>query len=123
MAKTPKTRKKLDIATAQQADGALPSFTSVYELVGIKDRRYMERTFADYSARLDQMGLPELHDHAYNMGVVPSPSRGLMIKRLQERFLDENPDQRAAVVAERAKKASAPQTLDEQVEDILSRSR
>jgi hypothetical protein len=117
-----KTRQKINLATAEQADGALPSFKSVYELCGIKDIKYRESTFAAYQTRLRAMDLIELQDHAYELAVVPSPSAQIMIDRLEEKYLRENPEQRAALAAARAARGGV-ETLEEQTERILAQGR
>lgn len=113
-------RGRLDLATAQQSDGALPSFKSVYDLVGIRDVRYRHATFASYSAWLKTQDLAELHDHAYEFALAMSPSRGVMIDRLEGKYLQENPEQRVALAdARRAEATKNPLTIDQQARRIL----
>ncbi len=89
-------KKKLNLDTAKQVDGALPTVRSVYDLVGAQTLRYRETSFGSYQSRLRRMNLLELHDHAFEVGEVPSPSQDAMIDRLERRFLRENPDLRPA---------------------------
>lgn len=128
MARTPKSApkgKKLNLATAEQADGALSSPRSAYEICGIADVKYREKTFAGYSARLHAMDLIELQDHAYELAVVPSPSAQVMIDRLEEKFLRENPVERAAVAKARAEAAERGESdsIERQAERIMARGR
>lgn len=118
-------KKPLDLATAEQADGALPSFRSAYELVGIKDVKYRARTFAAYQSDLRAMDLVELQDHAYELAVVPSPSRQIMIDRLEEKYLRENPEQREALVAARQAREALgeSESIAERAEKIMAQAR
>lgn len=114
-------KKALDLDNAEQADGALESPRSAYEIVGIKDYRYRETSFAAYSARLHQMDLSELHDHGYDMAEPISPSRQVMIDRLERKYLRENPHQRST-----AAKLRAPQddsSIEEQAQRIMAQGR
>lgn len=124
-AKASNRKRGLDLATAEQTNGALNPIRSVYELVGIKDVRYNERTYAAYSARLAKMDLVELHDHAYDLALSCSPSRPFMIAKLEEKFLKEHPDQRDAVHAARlAEEASEDsESITKRAERIMARGR
>lgn len=86
--------RRLDLATAEQADGALPAFRSVHEISGMNDVRYRHNTFAAYRAHLRSLNLIDLQDHAYAFAVVPSQSAQTMISRLEEKYLRDNPQQR-----------------------------
>ena len=118
-------RQPLDLSTAEQADGALPPIRSVYELVGIKDVRYNERTFTAYSARLNKMDLVELHDHAYDLALTCSPSRSFMIQKLEEKYLKEHPDQREAIYAARQAESvnQDSESIARQAERIMTMGR
>lgn len=120
-----KSAKKIDITTAQVADGALKAPRSVYEIVGVKNVSYRERTYASYQSQLRKMDLVELHDHAYEVGSVPSPSKEITIDRLERKYLQENPAERAALIEARDKAALEPEELSvhEQAQRIVARGR
>lgn len=115
-------KRKFNLETAETADGALPSLRSAYELVGIKDFQYKAKTFSEYQGQLRAMDLIELQDHAYDYAVVPSQSAEVMIARLEEKYLRENPEQRLKVAAERQAQMES-ESEKEQVDRILSRGR
>jgi hypothetical protein len=96
-----KKTSRLDFATAEQTDGALPATLSVHEICGIKDAKYRHQTFAAYQTYLRSLDLAALQDHAYEFAVVPSPLARTMIMRLEDRFLRDYPEQRAGVPAAR----------------------
>lgn len=117
------TKRKLNLATAEQADGALPPIRSAYQLMGIQDDKYREKTFASYQARLRKMDLAELQDHAYEMAVPPSPAAHVMIDRLEDKYLHQNPEQRQLVNEQRARENGRTMTIKEQAERVMARSR
>lgn len=125
MAKTTPTRRKLTLENGETSTAALPAIRSAYELMGIKDTRYRERSFAAYQARIQQMDLVELHDEAFDVALPCSPDRGYMIKLLEEKFLKENPVERGTVVAaQRAESAKADRlTVAERAKRILADAR
>lgn len=118
-------KKKLDISKAQVADGAQPSIRSVYELVGIKDVKYRDTTYASYRAKIDAMDLVQLHDEARSAHVLTNPSRLVMLDRLEEQFLKHNPGQRALVAAGRQRDRDNEENLPiaERAALIMSRAR
>ena len=115
-------KKRLNIETAEQADGALEATRSAYDIAGIRDVRYRETTFAAYREKLAGMDLIELHDHAYDLAVVPSASRPETIKRLEDKYLSVNPEQRIAYGKERQAAAARAEdeTVAQRAERILS---
>jgi hypothetical protein len=125
MARTPKSGKgkKLDLSTAEQTDGALYSDRTAYEIAGIKEVSYREKSFAAYQTSIRAMDLVELHDHAYNLAVTPSPSRQAMLDRLEEKYLRENPRERESVAKARRAANDRPLTIQEQAERILAQGR
>lgn len=80
------TRKKLDLATAHVADGALAAPRSIADIIGGACWPYDTRDFGVYSNRLRGMQLYALQQHAQKLAIVPSHSREQMIKRLEEEF-------------------------------------
>ncbi len=118
-------KKQLDLSTASVADGSLKPVRSVYELMGIKNVSYREKSYGAYQDQLRRMNVIELQDHAYEVGVVPGATKDSMIDRLERKFLQENPDQRDAYYAAKAAGASnAPElSLEEQAQRILARGR
>lgn len=118
-------KKKLDLATAKQADGALPSMRQIEEMVGIKGTSYWEKSYGEYQTMLRSKNLIELHDHAFEVGVVPASHRDMMIDRLERKFLQENPDARdkhlASVRAGNGDTGDLP--IEDQAKLILSRTR
>lgn len=120
----PAKRVPLDLATTEQADGALPSFRSAYELVGIRDVTYRHRSFAEYQKWLAASDLVELHDHAYAIAVVCSSSRPVMIQRLEDKYLNENPHERVALAeARQAAARENVETTEQAAERIMARGR
>lgn len=100
MAKTT-TKRRLSLENGETSTAALPSIRSVYDLVGIRDTRYSEHSFAAYSASIGKMDLSELHDEAADKGLPSSPDRGYMIQLLEEKFLRDNPAEREIVTKAR----------------------
>ncbi len=113
-------RRKLDLATAEQADGALAAPRSAYEIAGIQDTHYREKTYAAYEKKLTAMGLDELHDLAYDQAVVGSDSRAETIKRLLDKYLTDNPGQREAVAAQRRADAEGVTSIADRAARILA---
>lgn len=83
-------RKKLNLATAKQADGSLPTVRDVYSMVGISATPYRITSRADYVKAINGMNLPELHDEAYRVGVMTHPDRHTQISRLEMKFIQES---------------------------------
>lgn len=115
----------LNLDTAIQADGALQAPRSVYEIVGIRNVSYREKTFEAYQSALAKMDLIELQDHAYALGVPPGATRTIAIARLEEKYLRENPHERDRVVAARQATVKDDEQLSikERAERILARGR
>ena len=85
-----RTRKPVNLSTAQTANGALPSSTAIYDICGISTSHYKARTISDYSKDLNSLNLIELQDEAYKAGVIPSKDRSILIDRLERKFLQSN---------------------------------
>lgn len=83
-------RKKLNLATAKQADGALPAPRDIYSMVGISTSPYRATGRAEYSKTVNGLSLPELHEEAYRVGVMTHPDRRTQIGRLEEKFIRES---------------------------------
>lgn len=117
-----KSGKKLDIATAQVADGALKAERSIYEIVGFKSVRYRARSYAEYQTMIRKMDLLQLHEHSYEVGAVASPSKEITIDRLERKYLQENRGEREALNEARAKEglAAEKRTIREQAEAIMA---
>lgn len=126
MATQRKTKKEpLNLATAMQADGALKPLRSVYDLVGVKNVTYREKTYAAYQEQLRRMDLAQLHEHSYQVGVAGGATKEIAIDRLERKYLLENPEQREQMIAERnaALQGEGELTVAEQAARIRARGR
>lgn len=124
---TPRKAKKtpLNLDTAIQADGALKPLRSVYELIGLKNVSYREKTYAAYQEQLRRMDLAQLHEHSYQVGVAGGATKEIAIDRLERKYLTENPEQRDQMIAERnaALRDEGELTVSEQATRIRSKGR
>lgn len=118
-----KRRKSFNRATAEQADGALAAPRTAYEIAGIQDVKYGEKTYAAYEAKLRKLELVELHDVCFDVAVVGSANREVTITRLLDKFLSDNPGERAVLARARTAAASQPETITQQAERIMERGR
>lgn len=118
-------RKKFNPATTQMADGAMPAIHSAYELMGIKNIKYRERSFAAYQSQLRRMNMVELHDHAFEVGVLAGSSKETVIANLERKFLQENPAEREGFYARRNSETrpDAELSVEERAERIMEQAR
>lgn len=125
MARKSTSKKTLNLETAKVADAELKPIRSVYELVGIKNVSYYEKTYPDYQKSLAKMSLLEMHDHAFSIGVPCAASKEIMVDRLERKYLQENPQQREAWKQARdaGKDGEKELSVQEQAKLILSRGR
>ncbi len=121
------SKKQFDLSTSQVADGALKPLRSVYEIMGVKNVSYREKTYASYQDQLRRMNVIELQDHAYEIGVLAGSTKDSMIDRLERKFLQENPEQRDAHIAARAaangKTEADGESIADQAARIIARGR
>jgi len=99
-------------------------YKTVYEICGMKDRTYKTNDIKVYEAFLREMNLADLQGHSYDIGILPTDNRSLMIDKLLREFKLKTSEYSGAVI---------PQTnydhikndpeLQKKVNDILSRSR
>ena len=120
-----KTKGKINLETASVADGSLKPFNSVYELAGIKNVSYREKSFAAYQNTIRSMNLLELHDHGFSIGVPAGATKDIMLDRLERKFLQENPNERAAYIKARDEGKTDEQelTVAQRAELIMQRGR
>lgn len=125
MATPTRKKPKINLGTAEQADGALAAPVSAYELVGIRDIRYREQSYSAYEARLRSTHLSDLQDECYRIGVVASSNKEVTIQRMLERYLKENPREREGLAAARAKaqRGASKETPEQQAMRILAAAR
>jgi hypothetical protein len=129
MARTPNKSAKsapLNLSTAKTADGALKSPLSVYEIVGISTSPYRTTNLAEYQKTLGKMDLYELHSHAYDIGVLPSHSRSIMLDRLERKFIQEHSRISAArqnEIDQKNSDGSKDESAREQTLKILAKGR
>ena len=113
-------KPKLNVATAKVTDGALKSYASVYDIIGFKTSVYRTSDAKEYSESIRKMNLPKLHDHAQEVGVVPVADYGVLLDRLDRKFL-ESAGRYAATKA--TSEISNKVVPNQQTLDILSRGR
>ena len=99
-------------------------YKSVYEICGMKDSTYRTNDPAKYEAFLREMNLADLQNHSYEMGLLPTDNRNLMLDKLMREFRIKNSAYSGATI---------PQTnydhikndpvLAKKVADILSQGR
>lgn len=115
-------RKKLNLATAKQADGALAAPRDIYSMVGLSTTPYRITDRTAYSKSLAALSLPELHEEAYRVGVMTHPDRQTQIGRLETKFISENTKFGAGIPAV-ANQGTEDPDIRAQAEKILSRGR
>ena len=115
-------RKKLNLATAKQADGALAPIRDIYSAVGISTIPYKAKDRAEYSRLVASLSLPELHQEAYRLGVMTHPHRQTQNDRLEQKFITESTKFGAGIPAVKSQGVQDPD-LRAQAEKILSRGR
>lgn len=115
-------RKKLNLATAKQADGALAPIRDIYSMVGISSTPYRITDRAAYGKSLGALSLPELHEEAYRVGVMTHPDRQTQINRLEQKFITENTKFGAGIPSVTSQGNDDPD-LRAEAEKILSRGR
>ncbi len=119
---TTMARKKLNLATAKQADGSLAAVRDVYSMVGISATPYKITDRNAYSKAIGGLSLPELHEEAYRVGVMTHPDRQTQITRLEQKFITESTKFGAGIPAVQSNGVQDPD-LKAQAEQILSRGR
>ena len=117
--KARKSRKTLDLATAHVTDGALAAPRSLYDIIGQTRSSYDTRDFSVYRARIQAMELFQLQQHAKDLGVLPSHTKELTIRRLEEAFLKENNQTRKTQA--RTEALTPEQALKQRAEAIMRR--
>ncbi len=115
-------RKKLNLATAKQADGALSPIRDIYTAVGLSTIPYKAKDRGEYSRTIGSLSLPELHEEAYRLGVMTHPDRQTQIDRLEQKFIAESTKFGAGIPAVQSQGVEDPD-LRAQAEKILSRGR
>lgn len=118
-------KKKLDLDSAKQADAALPPIRNIFDLVGVKNVSYWQKTYPDYQKYLRGLSMVELIDHAHEVNVVPGPTREIAIDRLERKFLRERPEEHEKYLAAKDKgiKDEQEMTVAERAALIMSRAR
>lgn len=93
MAKTVKkttqaSKKKPTIETVQQTHAALPPAPDVnmFKLFGINDGYQDVDNIDQYRAKVENMTITDLHDHAHLVGVVPLEPRDKLIASLDKKY-------------------------------------
>lgn len=115
--------KKVNLATAKVADGALSAPKSVYEICGISTHGYNTTNLDDYKGSIKAMNLMQLQEEAYNKGVLPTDSRDMLVDRLEKKFILETSKfktERGQVIGTKDTPAEA---LKRQALNILARGR
>jgi hypothetical protein len=83
--------KKIKIEEMQVADGENIVAESkkprtIYEVLGKKAHRYKTTDQEEYTNFLKSMSMAELHNHAYECGILPIDNRGQLTERLLREF-------------------------------------
>lgn len=81
--------KKVNLATAKVADGALESPKSIYEICGIASHSYNTSNLEEYKRSISSLNLMQLQEEAYNKGILPTDSREMLLDRLERKFIGE----------------------------------
>ncbi len=90
------TNKTLNLSTAKVSTGEI-KYGSVYEIMGRNVSPYKATSYGEYQKQLQKMNLPALHEHAYEVGVIPTDRRENMIDRLEQKYLELEGKKAAAV--------------------------
>ncbi len=117
-------KKKLDLSTANTADGQLQAARSVYEIVGIKENPYRIHDFIKYSEFVRGMNLDEMQEHAHAVRVLPVAKRDILIERLETKFRSVHGEERVARTSNSPNPATVSQSERDtikQAQDFLSR--
>lgn len=111
-------KKKVDLATAKVADGALVSGRSVYEICGNRYSKYKTADLNVYRKTIAAMNLLELQDHAYEVGVTANQDRRVLVDRLEQEFRRHN-----VQLPRESAQPEGEHSLRDQAMQILSRGR
>lgn len=84
MAKAHKAKVNLD--SIAQAHGALPASQSISQILGY-DSGYAEATLEEYDAKINALTDTDLHEHAVEVGIVPTSNIVLLKDKLQRQFI------------------------------------
>jgi hypothetical protein len=115
-------KKKLDLNKAKIADGAMKAPKSVYEIIGLNDSIFPTQNYEEYQKIINNMNTIDLVDHAYKIGVVASSDRGIIIDRLERKFLQDRSRFSTSVEPESAASGSE-EAIRKEAERIISRGR
>lgn len=116
-----KNAKKLNLASAKIADGALNSPKSVYEIIGYDPNHYKTNDLSSYSNSLRGLPLYELQSEAQRLGITPGFTRDICIKRLEERFAREQKKFRTPPQTQQEEMTERAKELRQKTLDILNR--
>ncbi len=103
---------------------AKPRYRSAYEIVGFKQHDYRTSNIAEYEANLSRMNLADLQSHGFEMGLLPSDNRSMLIERLLRKFREDvSPNKTMALKPESFSELRRNPEELKKVQDILSRGR
>lgn len=80
--------KPVNIDTMKQTHAALSGPRAVETLMGY-GTKYKTADFSEYQGQIRAMTDIDLHDHAYDVGVVPVDPKDLLYDRLEKHFLSQ----------------------------------
>lgn len=84
MAKGKKNKVNLD--SMSQAHGALAPVQTVQEIMGYTSG-YSEASLQEYQQKIEAMSDGDLHEHAIEMGIVPTHNKVLLVDKLERQFI------------------------------------
>jgi len=84
MAKVKKNKVNLD--SMSQAHGALAPVQTVQEVMGYTSG-YSEASLQEYQEKIEAMTDTDLHEHAIEMGIVPTHNKVLLVDKLERQFI------------------------------------
>ena len=97
---------------------------SVYEICGMKESVYRTNEPAKYEAFLREMNMADLQNHSYEMGLLPTDNRGLMLDKLMREFRIKNSAYSGATIPQNSfEHIKNDPVLAKKVADILSQAR
>jgi hypothetical protein len=82
-------KKKIDIATASQINGALEDKSGVFDYMKKKEFPYQEQTLAEYRAKLNSLNISDLQRHAIEIAnILPNiTDRSRLADKLEREYL------------------------------------
>jgi len=116
-----KRGRKLDLATAKIADGALTAPANVYEIIGHKVSVYTTSDYLTYQKQLRGMALYDMQEHAHEVGEIPTDNREVLIDRLERRFLEAT--SKFAAAKAKSSDSNTAVSADSKVLEFLKRGR